>query len=110
MKRLEFQSETDPEDKVEVELSPESITAKTKTKKITVDLQGGFYGVATIKEMADILYGQVYKGIDDKVFRKAKTSEMADWLAEGDLRDKPTLEALSAEWLEYDQEPEREEV
>jgi len=65
---------------------------------------------ATLQDLAEAVYSEAYKGVDDKYFRKTKTSEIYDWLSEGDLRDAMTLEALSAEWLEYDQLEEKEEA
>ena len=80
------------------------------TIKVQIELQNGYTGTTTIRELAELVYYQVYKGIDDKDFRKTKTPEIVDWLSDGDLRDKPSLEALSAGWLEYDQEPGRGDI
>ena len=60
-----------------------------------------------IRELAEKIYDQAYTG-DDKYHRAAKTSEIVDYLTDGEPVTTETVEQLAADWLEYDQEPEAE--
>ena len=57
--------------------------------------------------LAAEIYGEAYTG-DDKYHRAAKTREITDWLTDGDGGAGRTAAELAAEWIEYDQEPEKE--
>jgi len=58
--------------------------------------------------MAAAVYELVYTG-DDKYHRRAKESEIADWITDGSFTGNETAGTLAKEWLEYDQEPEIDE-
>lgn len=59
--------------------------------------------------LAAEIYGEAYTG-DDKYHRAAKTREITDWLTDGDGGEGRTAAELAAEWIEYDQEPEKDEI
>lgn len=59
--------------------------------------------------MAEAIYYLVYIG-DDKVFYQNKTREIEDWLIDGSFTGEETAEYLAAEWQEYDQAPEVDEL
>lgn len=52
--------------------------------------------------MADAIYTEIFGEIDDKYFQDEKTSEIYDWLVDGDTNPMPTLAELVDEWREYD--------
>jgi len=72
------------------------------TEKVAIDLGKGLIGEGSLQEVAEMIYGQVYRDIDDKRFRQSKTSEIRDWLSDGDLSDRPSLESLVEDWKDYD--------
>lgn len=58
--------------------------------------------------LANHIYNECYQGMNDLSDTShyvAKTSEIAEWLEDGDLRD-ATLEGLVEEWKEYDSQEE----
>lgn len=57
---------------------------------------------------AEAIYSMCYTG-DDGRHRKAKTSEIEDWLTDGDGGEGRSIAELAREWIEYDIDPEREE-
>lgn len=59
-----------------------------------------------LEELTNQIYSAIYGDIDSKSHRSQKKQEFFDWLTDGDLSDKPSLETLIAEWQEYDQEAE----
>lgn len=54
------------------------------------------------REIAEAVCHLVYSGMD-KEFRKNKTREIDDWLAEGNFFVGQTPAELAEEWLEFDQ-------
>ena len=59
--------------------------------------------------LAAEIYSEAYTG-DDKYHRAAKTREITDWLIDGEDCTGLTAADLAKEWLEYDQEPEKDEI
>ena len=57
--------------------------------------------------MAAEIYSLVYTG-DNKYHRASITNEIADWLTDGEDYTGLTAAELAKEWIEYDQEPEKE--
>ena len=57
--------------------------------------------------LAEEIYYLVYSG-DNKYHRANITNEIADWLKNGDQGAGRTAAELAKEWIEYDQEPEKE--
>jgi len=80
------------------------------TEKVAIDLGKGLIGEGSLQEVAEMIYGQVYRDIDDKRFRQSKTSEIRDWLSDGDLSDRPSLESLVEDWKDYDKPVEKDEA
>ena len=64
------------------------------------------YESGILLELADKIYSNVYSEVDDKKFYNKKLSEIFDWLCNGDWSG--TIEELTDEWKEYDQEEEVE--
>ena len=52
--------------------------------------------------MAEAIYIEVYGHIDSKTHRVSLTSEIADWLEDGDITPGTTIAELASEWLEYE--------
>lgn len=59
----------------------------------------------TINGLAAAIYNNNFGHLDDKVFADQKTTEIADWLSNGDLHGDETIEQLTDEWREYDNDP-----
>ena len=59
--------------------------------------------------LAEEIYYLVYSG-DNRHHRVNVTNEIADWLRDGDGGEGRTAAELAAEWIEYDQEPEKDEI
>ena len=55
------------------------------------------------REIAEAVCHLVYSG-NDKEFRKTKTREIDDWLADGNFFGSETPAELAEEWLEFNQE------
>ncbi len=55
-----------------------------------------------LDDIATRIYSECFGHLDDKRFRASKTTEIRDWLATGDLSDRPGLRRLVAEWREHD--------
>lgn len=54
-------------------------------------------------ELVQAIYSSVYGDVDDRAFKHLKTFAIQDWLSDGDLEDEPNLNALIAEWRDYDE-------
>ena len=59
--------------------------------------------------LAEEIYYLVYSG-DNQRHRVNVTQEIQDWLTDGDGGEGRTAAELAAEWIEYDQEPEKDEI
>lgn len=57
---------------------------------------------AELVAAADAIYGRVFGHLDDKFFSPGKTQEIFEWLYCGDLDAVLNIDALAAEWREYD--------
>jgi hypothetical protein len=51
---------------------------------------------------AEAIYGKVFPNLWDKYWSPGKTQEIFDWLYYGDLDETHDIDALAAEWREYD--------
>ena len=55
-----------------------------------------------IDTLAEAIYTEVFGTIDDARFESEKTTEILDWLADGDEGKGRTVADLADEWREYD--------
>ena len=101
MKQIYYENENDPRQVIELTLLPDRIIATCNGSTAIFPLKHTPY------QLAAEIYGLAYSG-DDKRHRVKKTGEIADWLINGDNGEGRSIIELTTEWLEYDQEPEKD--
>lgn len=112
MKKLTFQDLDGNDQEIEVTALPDRILATCNGSTAIFplyDREEGLYKPARrdLDALAEEVYHLVYTG-DNRHHRKNITNEIADWLSDGDGGAGRTAAELAAEWIEYDQEPEKE--
>ena len=113
MKTLEFKDLDGNDQKIEVTILADRVLAVCNGSTAIFPL----YNKADqmhppardLAALAAEIYSLVYSG-DNKYHRKNITSEIEDWLTDGDQGAGRTAAELAAEWIEYDQEPEKDET
>ena len=101
MKKIYYENQSVPRQVIELTLLQDRIIATCNGATAIFPLNHTPY------ELASEIYGLAYSG-DDKRHRVKKTGEIADWLINGDNGEGRSIIELTTEWLEYDQEPEKD--
>ncbi len=111
MEKLTFQDLDGNDQKIEVTILADRILAACNGSTAIFPLYNKadqlYPAARDLSALAAEIYSLVYGG-DNKYHRKNITSEIEDWLTDGDQGAGRTAADLAAEWIEYDQEPETE--